>query len=438
MHMPQQSGPAPIVSGPPGAIAATLWRSLRPERWPLGPEDLPAGTALVGGAVRDALLGRLQERPDLDLVVPEEALALTRGLARRLGGSFVALDPERSIARLVLRGWTIDLARQAGPDLAADLDRRDYTINAIALPLPPSITQRPQGLVDPHGGLQHLADRRLVAIREANLLDDPLRLLRGVRLAAELDFAIEPATWGWIGEHHGRLGAVAGERVLAELERLAAAPAGAGALAQALAAGLLGPWGGVAAAEAAPLLAALTPAQAAARGLSATEQTLALPLARLSVALTGEGLARLQASRRLQQRCRLLRRWRRELADRGAHDLDALPEGPRLELQRSLEADLPALLLHLPAAAAQAALARWHNPADPLFHPRPPLDGRQLQQELGLAAGPQLGRLLDHLCGERAFGRLPCGGNGLPLSPAERQQVLMAARQWYTGSGGPA
>ncbi|MEB3255275.1 MAG: CCA tRNA nucleotidyltransferase [Synechococcaceae cyanobacterium] len=438
MHMPQQSGPAPIVSGPPGAITAALWRSLRPEHWPLSPEDLPAGTALVGGAVRDALLGRLQERPDLDLVVPEEALALTRGLARRLGGSFVALDPGRSIARLVLQGWTIDLARQAGSDLAADLERRDYTINAMALPLPASAAQPPLALVDPHGGLAHLAARRLVAIREANLLDDPLRLLRGVRLAAELDFTIEPATWGWIAQHHGRLAAVAGERVLAELERLVAAAAGAGPLAEALEAGLLRPWGGVAAAEASPLLAILTPAEAAARGLSAAEEAVALPLARLAAVLSGEGLARLQASRRLQQRCRLLRRWRRELAERGAPDLDALPEALRLELQRTLEADLPALLLHLPPAAAQAALARWRDPADPLFHPRPPLDGRQLQQELGLAAGPELGRLLEHLSRERAFGRLPSAGHDQPLRPEQRLQVLRAARQWATGSGASA
>ncbi len=404
----------------------------------MSPEDLPAGTALVGGAVRDALLGRLQERPDLDLVVPVEALALTRGLAQRLGGSFVALDPERSIARLVLRGWTIDLARQAGSDLVADLERRDYTINAMALLLPASAAQPPPALVDPHGGLAHLAARRLVAIREANLLDDPLRLLRGVRLAAELNFLIEPATWGWITRHHGRLGAVAGERVLAELERLAAAPAGARPLAEALAAGLLRPWGGVAAATATPLLAALTPTEASARGLSTQEQAAALPLARLAAVLTGEGLVLLQASRRLQQRCRLLRRWRRELAEREAGDLDALAEAPRLELQRALEADLPALLLHLPPAAAQAALVRWRNPADPLFHPRPPLDGHQLQQELGLGAGPELGQLLGHLSRERAFGRLPCSESGQPLSAVQHEQVLMAARQWLRGSGSAA
>jgi tRNA nucleotidyltransferase (CCA-adding enzyme) len=434
MHMPHGKGWEPILSG--GAhLATSAWQTLQPERWPLPTSALPAGTALVGGAVRDALLGRLAVRPDLDFVVPEEALALGRRLARSLGGSFVALDPERSIARLVLQGWTIDLARRVGDTWAEDLERRDYSVNAMALPVP-AAGETPAALVDPLGGLAHLQARRLVAIREANLLEDPLRLLRGVRLATELDFQIDPPTWEWIRRHHGQLGRVAGERVLAEVERLAAAPRGASGLATALAAGLLRAWGGVEEAEAAPLLAALTPERARERGLDAAEQQVALPLARLAAVLEGEGLGRLLASRRLQQRCRQLRRWRRELAGRPGEGLEALPEAERLALQRDLESDLPALLLHLEAEPAQRALARWRDAEDPLFHPRPPLDGRQLQQELGIGAGPTLGRLLDALTQERAFGRLPCGEPTGRLKEGERERVLQAARNWLTREGG--
>ena len=71
MHMPQPSGAVPILSGSPERAAAALWQSLQPERWPLPLAELPAGTALVGGAVRDGLLGRLAERPDLDLFAPD-------------------------------------------------------------------------------------------------------------------------------------------------------------------------------------------------------------------------------------------------------------------------------------------------------------------------------------------------------------------------------
>ena len=121
---------------PNDATQQELWQRLAAPSWPLPLELLPPGTALVGGAVRDGLLDRLGERPDLDLVVPGDGLALTRRLAKRLGGTAVELDQERSIGRLVLRGWTIDLARQEGTSLMEDLARRDYTVNAIALRLP--------------------------------------------------------------------------------------------------------------------------------------------------------------------------------------------------------------------------------------------------------------------------------------------------------------
>ena len=433
MHMPQQAGPDSILTGGQGVSVADLWRTLAPQRWPLPPAALPPESALVGGAVRDALLGRLGTRPDLDLVVPGDAIALTRQLAARLGGSFVPLDLQRSIARLVLRGWTIDLARCAGADLIADLDRRDYTINAMALPLAGLLGNG--SLLDPHGGLADLAAGRLVAIREANLLDDPLRMLRGVRLAAELDFTIDPPTWDWIRRHQRQLPAVAGERILAELERLAAAPAGARLLASATAAGLLAPWADTAPQECAALLARLDPAEARRRGLSLGEIAWALPLARMAAVLSGDGLARLQASRRLQQRCRQLRRWRRRLAELAPAGLEALAEAERLELQQALEQDLPALLLHLKPADAQAALRRWRDPHDPLFHPRSPLDGRQLQSELGLKAGPALGRLLSALTLERAFGRLPAGETDGTLTQAERQGVLIEARRLLAEPG---
>jgi tRNA nucleotidyltransferase (CCA-adding enzyme) len=441
MHMPQQAGPDPILTGGQGVSAAALWQALAPQRWPLPPAQLPPGSALVGGAVRDALLGRLDSRPDLDLVVPVDAIPLTRELAARLGGSFVPLDPQRSIARLVLRGWTIDLARRAGADLAADLDRRDYTINAMALPLAglrdgDAVAAGPGGeLVDPHGGLADLAAGRMVAIREANLLDDPLRLLRGLRLAAELDFTVDPLTWSWIRRHRERLPAVAGERILAELERLAAAPAGSRLLAAAGEAGLLEPWADAELPHSGAGLAGLSPSGARQRGLDDGETAWALPLARLATVLSGEGLARLQASRRLQQRCRGLRRWRRRLAEQPPGGLGALAEAERLELQQALEHDLPALLLQLEPEQARAALGRWRDPADPLFHPRPPLDGRQLQEALDLKAGPELGRLLAALTRERAFGRLPAGDGRGRLTAAEQQAVLQEARRWLSRQG---
>lgn len=481
MHMPAGSPRAPILSCGASEQLAGLRRALAPQRWPLDPALLPADALLVGGAVRDALLGRLGERPDLDLVVNGDAVALARTLARRCGGSCVVLDAERSIARLVIRGWSFDLARRMGSSLEQDLKRRDYSVNAIALPLAVLVRTgsepRPDGLVqpgaaaaeqtgsqppsaaiDPTGGLADLQAGRLRALAEANLLEDPLRLLRGVRLACELGFTIEPRTLAWIQQHHLRLAAVAGERVLAELERLAAAPQGHDGLRQVLALALLQGWRGeqqalptsndggqagtgtdaAADAEAQRWLARLTADRAEHCGLRPEERAWALPLARLAALLTPEALVQLRASRRLQQHGRRLRHWLQQLEGAAAAattqtgqpvqlTLALLPEAQRLALQRELEQDLPALALHLEPAAAREALSRWRDSSDPLFHPRPPLDGRQLQQLLGIPAGRALGALLDHLSGERAFGRL--------AADAEPQQVLQVARAWLAECG---
>jgi tRNA nucleotidyltransferase (CCA-adding enzyme) len=364
--------------------------------------------------VRDALLGRLAERPDLDFVVPADAVGLCRRLARDHGGSAVVLDGERDIARLVLRGWTLDLARCEGADLDADLARRDYSANALALPV-----DGESPLHDPTGGRADLARGELVAVSEANLLADPLRLLRGVRLSWELGLPLATTSQGWIARHAERLGDVAGERVLAELERLAGLAEGQEGLAAALAAGLLTPWG--ARPQPGLPLAQLTAAAARERGFDAGETALALPLARLAALLNGAALHRLRASRRLQQQGQTLLRWAGRLEPCGG-DPNGLAEQERLQLQDELAATLPALLLSLPAPIARPALQRWRDPADPLFHPRPPLDGHHLQQALAIAPGPQLGALLQHLRRERAFGRL--------AADADQVTVLAMARRW--------
>jgi tRNA nucleotidyltransferase (CCA-adding enzyme) len=397
----------------------------------------------VGGAVRDGLLGSLERQPDLDVVVPGDALALARQLAREHGGTCVVLDAERSIARLVLGGWSLDLARQEGSRLEADLRRRDYTINAIALPLP-AAGAAAAGLVDPTGGLSHLGSRQLVAVSEANLIADPLRLLRGIRLACCLNFELDPTSRRWIESHASQLAQVAGERVLAELEKLACAAYGETGLALALDCGLLGGWGADvtptdvtatdltptgATATGAAALGALGLDQAQDRGLQAEEISWALPLARLTALLPPEALAGLRSSRRLQQRCRALRHWRQELGSVGGWD--GLPEAGRLALCSELEADLPALLLLLPQSAA-GLLERWRLPNDPLFHPATPLDGLSLQQELAIPPGRLLGRLLAYLTLERAFGRLVAG----PEAHADaRAEVLAAAQSWWQQHG---
>jgi len=407
MHMPPQLHQNPILAG-------QLLERLNPAGWPLPPGAFPQGTALVGGAVRDALLNRLGPRPDLDLVLSVDAIGFAKEASRRWGGTCVVLDADHGIARLVIQGWTIDLASQEGGSLEADLGRRDFTVNAIALPL-----EEGASLVDPTGGLDHLQKRQLVAVQEANLVADPLRLIRGLRLATELGFALEPQTQVWIERHAALLGSVAGERVLAELEKLAAAPEGHRGLQACQAMGLLNPWGADPLAQAS--LQQLSEPNARARGLGSEELGWALPLARLATLFGRQALDGLRSSRRLQQRCHALRHWQ------AVGPSGQLSETDQLRLHQELEADLPALVLFWPEASAQAALVRWRDPADPLFHPRPPVDGKGLQDHLGLKPSRQLGELLHHLTLERAFGRLPAAPEA---SPEGMAPVWACAKRW--------
>ena len=398
---------------PSGISSDAILKRLAPQRWPLQPHRLPNGTALVGGAIRDALLGRMRDQPDLDLVVPGDALIRTRELARELGGTCVVLDAERDMARLVLGAWTIDLARQEGSTLTEDLQRRDYRINAMALPLNP-----PGDLLDPTGGCRDLEAGLLTAVRERNLIDDPLRLLRGLRLMAEIPLTLEDRTASWIHCHRGRLADAAPERILAELQRLVAGPHADAALDCLQRLKLLDPWND-ASCSAPPV-----PDPKAAAEMTVVERQTALSLARLTALIGDPGLEQLRASRLLRQRCRNLRRWSIHLKDQ-SDEISTLSEQNRLQLHRDLEADLPALILQLPHQLRGSWLERWRDQDDPLFHPAAPLDGTVLQQELGITPGPELGRLLEHLRHERAFGRI-----------AGRTAALEEANRWQSHQGG--
>ncbi|MDX6617871.1 MAG: poly(A) polymerase, partial [Gaiellales bacterium] len=143
---------------------------------------------LVGGAVRDRLLGR--PTTDLDLVVEGDVGAAARRLSRAARGPAFELSEAFGAWRVMAadRSWHADLSPLRGGSLHADLALRDFTVNAMAHPLDGG--ER----VDPHGGEADLAARRLRAVGPRAFADDPLRALRLVRLAAELAFEPEPAT----------------------------------------------------------------------------------------------------------------------------------------------------------------------------------------------------------------------------------------------------
>ena len=185
---------------------------------------LPTGLKvyLVGGAVRDILLSRPTH--DLDFALTGDVLKLTRQLADRLKGAYFPLDEERDTARIVLinadgNRQILDFAAIRGEDIEADLKGRDFTINAMAVPL-----DEPQVLFDPRGGRADLRARRLRACSVTSLKDDPLRILRGVRQAAAFNLKIVPETRQLMKNAAGSLPAVSAERMRDELFHILETP----------------------------------------------------------------------------------------------------------------------------------------------------------------------------------------------------------------------
>ena len=176
----------------------------------LGPD--PPGW-VVGGAVRDALLGRAAD--DLDLVVPSGAIPLGRALARDLGWAFVVLDQSRGVCRVV-GDVTVDIADFRGPDLASDLQGRDVTVNALAV----SLEQLARGRADVEdatGGIPDIAARRIRLCSPRSLADDPIRTLRAARLAAEPGWSVDPSVTPAAQAAAPSLRAASAERIRDEL-----------------------------------------------------------------------------------------------------------------------------------------------------------------------------------------------------------------------------
>jgi poly(A) polymerase len=182
------------------------------------------GVWLVGGAVRDRVLGRTTK--DLDLAVAGDVAAAAKQLARRVRGPAFELSEEFGAWRVVGpdRAYEVDLSPLRGATIEEDLVRRDFTVNAMASPL------AEDAVVDPFGGRRDLADKALRAVGPQSFSDDPLRVLRLARVACELGLVPDEPTLADASRHADGLARVAQERVLAELKRVVAADDALGGL----------------------------------------------------------------------------------------------------------------------------------------------------------------------------------------------------------------
>jgi len=319
---------------------------------------------LVGGAVRDELLGRPVVDVDVACPEPERAARVYRDEA---GGAVFPLSERHGAWRVAFRdGRTVDFTPlRAGLD--ADLRTRDFTVNAVARPL------GSREYVDPLGGLPDLEARRLRAVTGEIFRDDPLRLLRAVRLEDELGLRLDALTEELARRDAGLVGRPAGERILTELQRLS--EHGFRRLDEL---GLLAPLGG-------------SPARAA--GAEPADHP-----DYLLVLFLGESLLALPVSNETRRfAARLLR---------ASPPADASPREIHRFRRRTEPWALEALA-YLGAGRFVDAVreARERDPAEPLLR----------GDELGVAAGPQIGRLLDLVEEERAVGAISTREEALEL-----------------------
>ena len=185
---------------------------------------LPPGLPvyLVGGAVRDYLLGRA--RRDWDFVLSQDALPVARRVADALRAAYYPLDAERGAGRVVLvesgrQRFVLDFTTLRGADLESDLQGRDFTINAMAVAM-----HDPQALIDPLGGAGDLKDKVLRPCSPGALADDPVRVLRGLRLATQFGLKLLPETARQIRQAAPLLQRVSAERQRDELFHILEGP----------------------------------------------------------------------------------------------------------------------------------------------------------------------------------------------------------------------
>jgi tRNA nucleotidyltransferase/poly(A) polymerase len=339
---------------------------------------------LVGGCVRDALLGRPVR--DWDVATSASVAQLLALLPRAVP---IGASARHGTALVPTAAGPVDVTTFRGPDLASDLARRDFTANAMAW------ADDAQRLIDPHGGRDDLAAKRLRAVGRAadRFAEDPVRALRAARLAAELGLLPDAEIEAAMRASATSLAAVAPERVRAELVRTLVGPHAAEALELLRRTGV----------EA--LLAPGVRADAAAvvGGLPAN---LALRLAGwLRGAARGRVLARLRFGRNVARRVdRLL----------ALHPLDAgwdgSEAGVRRVRQRAGDAETLAELLALRDAECAAAGDGWSTARiaalraalaaspTPLFGPGDlALRGDEVMAALGCGPSPRVGRALRHL-----------------------------------------
>jgi len=352
---------------------------------------LPKGSYLVGGYIRDIILGRKTEKVDLDIVVPLNAIEIGRKIADNTESKFIILDKKREVVRIILNHISIDIASQISSTIEGDLSSRDFSINSIAFLFDKKC------LFDPFNGLKDLEYSLLRTYSEINLLNDPLRILRCLRFVAELNFDIDLKLVTFIRKNKKKLSLVAKERINYEMQKIV---------------------NGTNALEAVILVKKfnifgsddfyknsffLDLENINYSELNQHERDKFLPFFFISQILDELSLEKFKFSRAEISKIKLLRKWHFLLEKK---NIDQLNEFDRFLLHQELEMFLPTFIFYLPQNLRFDWLNRWRDKEDKLFHPSNLLNGDVIKKNLKIEDGPILGDLLQYLSKELAYKRL--------------------------------
>lgn len=408
--------------------------TLSPQSWPFSLDLLPQTVYLVGGAVRDALLKRRAGYLDLDFVLPADAVKIAQKIALHYQAGFVLLDAERQIARVVFEQATADFAQQEGDSLETDLKRRDFTINTIAY------NPHTGELIDPLQGCTDLQRGWLCMVSPANLQDDPLRLLRAYRQAAQLGFKIEPNTQMMIRQLAPQIALVAAERVRVELGHLLDSSKGTPWLIAAWEDGLIGTWFNQATSMGFAQLKAVDSAFAALAAIWAnlgqelvqtvrpSVKTSWLAIAKLASLVTADpALAEVELQHLKYSRAEI------RAVTTALKSLPQLQSKPQsLQQQYLLFRDVgtvfPTIVVLAVATGTEIeAIAplinRYLTPDDPVAHPIPLIAGKELMQALQLPPGPKVGELLTEIALAQVEGKISTPAAALQLAAKLVDQI---------------
>ncbi len=386
-------------------IINEIERSIKFYAWDLILSFLPNGSFLVGGYIRDIILGRVNEKVDVDIVVPSNAINIAQSISDKFRVKCIILDRKREVVRIIFNQISIDLANRVSSTIAGDLESRDLSINSIAY----SFHER--CLIDPLDGIRDIEFSVLKTFTERNLVEDPLRILRCFRFVSELNFEFDNKLKKIIIKQKRKLLLVARERINYEIQRIIR---------------------GQFAVESIILIKMfnlfdlkntykdsfyLDLKRINYENLNKREKKQFLPLFFLAQTLDQSSVEKFKFSKAEILQTKLLRKWQTILHKDKNFKLD---EFQRFTLHQELEEILPSFIFHLPKKLQMDWLKRWRDEGDQLFHPSNLVTGDELKKYVSINDGPLLGQLLNYLSREYAYQRLD-----------NFDEAIYKAKQWF-------